>query len=163
MSAIKFHLFQCLGAALRGLWAPGFVFGQGLLRKYLGLFSQLFVLLLSYEKTRHSLEGYHRRPTRIFLLYFFPKAAEILDLSRGIEFLDKELEERFPQDSPEHPKLVDKLLKVFTLDGKEEWILIHVEVQGYADPHFSQRMFTYFYRLYDRYQKPVTALVIFSP
>lgn len=88
-----------------------------------------------------------------FLLYFFPNASAILDLSKGIEFLDKELEELFPQDSPDHPKFVDKLLKVFTLDGKEEWILIHIEVQAYADPHFSHRMFTYFYRLYDRYKK----------
>ena len=97
-----------------------------------------------------------------FIKYFFPNASEILDLSKSIMFLDKELEELFPQESPDHPKYVDKLLKVITLDGKEEWILIHIEVQGYADPNFSKRMYTYFYRLFDKYQKSVTALAIFT-
>lgn len=97
-----------------------------------------------------------------FILFFFPNAHKILDLSRGIEFLDKELEAIFPIDNPQHPRFVDKLLKVYTLDGQEEWILIHIEIQGYADPNFSKRMYTYFYRLFDRYQKPVTALAIFT-
>jgi len=97
-----------------------------------------------------------------FIRFFFPNAFEVLDLSRGIEFLDKELEELFPQDNPQYPRFVDKLLKVYTLDGREEWMLIHIEVQGYADPNFSKRMYTYFYRLFDRYQKPVTALAIFT-
>ncbi|MCU0376167.1 MAG: hypothetical protein MUF24_12745 [Chitinophagaceae bacterium] len=97
-----------------------------------------------------------------FILFFFPKAFEVLDLGRGIEFLDKELEELFPEENPDHPRYVDKLLKVYTLDGNEEWILIHIEVQGYADSGFSQRMLTYFYRLLDRYKKPVTALAIFT-
>ena len=97
-----------------------------------------------------------------FILFFFPNARNILDLSRGVEFLDKELESLFPVDNPRHPRFVDKLLKVFTLDGLEEWILIHIEIQAYADPQFSKRMYTYFYRLFDRYQKPVTALAIFT-
>lgn len=46
-----------------------------------------------------------------FILFFFPKALEVLDLDKGIEFLDKELEELFPQENPDHPKYVDKLLK----------------------------------------------------
>jgi len=97
-----------------------------------------------------------------FILFFFPDARNILDLDRGVEFLDKELEELFPVDHPDHPRFVDKLLKVFTVDGREEWILIHIEVQGYPDGDFGKRMYTYFYRLLDRYQKPVTALAIFT-
>ena len=97
-----------------------------------------------------------------FILFFFPQARQVLDLERGVEFLDKELDELFPMDNPDHPRFVDKLLKVFTLDGKEEWILIHIEVQGYPHEDFGKRMYTYFYRLLDRYQKPVTALAIFT-
>lgn len=97
-----------------------------------------------------------------FILFFFPNAAQFLDFSKKIEFLDKELDELFPMDHPQHPRYVDKLLKVHTLDGREEWILIHIEVQGYADPHFARRMYTYFYRLLDRYGQPVTALAIFT-
>jgi predicted transposase/invertase (TIGR01784 family) len=96
------------------------------------------------------------------LLFFFQEADKFLDFSKGFEFLDKELEELFPVDNPNHPRFVDKLIKAFTHDGREEWILIHIEVQGYPDDDFGKRMFTYFYRLLDRYNKPVTALAIFT-
>jgi predicted transposase/invertase (TIGR01784 family) len=97
-----------------------------------------------------------------FLRFYFPEAEELLDFERGFEFLDKELEELFPVENPLHPRFVDKLIKAFTKDGREEWILIHIEVQGYRDKEFDLRMFTYFYRLLDRYHKPITALAIFT-
>jgi predicted transposase/invertase (TIGR01784 family) len=37
-----------------------------------------------------------------------------------------------------------------------------VEVQGYADPDFAARMFQYYYRILDKYAKPVTAFAIFT-
>lgn len=97
-----------------------------------------------------------------FLQFFIPDAEKILDFNYGFEFLDKELEELFPVDNPNHPRFVDKLIKAFTKEGREEWILIHIEVQGYQDDEFGSRMFTYFYRLLDRYHKPITALAIFT-
>jgi predicted transposase/invertase (TIGR01784 family) len=97
-----------------------------------------------------------------FILFFLPNAVKVIDFEKGFEFLDKELEELFPQDNTNHPRFVDKLIKAFTKDGHEEWILIHIEVQGYQDDDFAKRMYTYFYRLLDRYQKPVTALAIFT-
>lgn len=97
-----------------------------------------------------------------FLDFFFPEAEKILDFSRGFEFLDKELDELFPLENPQHPRFVDKLIKAFTKEGREEWILIHIEVQGYQDADFGLRMYTYFYRLLDRYHKPITALAIFT-
>jgi hypothetical protein len=51
---------------------------------------------------------------------------------------------------------------VFTKRGTEEWILIHVEVQGYTDHDFGKRMFQYYYRILDQYDKPVTAFAIFA-
>jgi predicted transposase YdaD len=54
------------------------------------------------------------------------------------------------------------LVKVFTRDGKEEWVLVHVEVQGQYQLDFARRMFTYFYRILDKYQKPITAYAIFT-
>ena len=41
-------------------------------------------------------------------------------------------------------------------------MLVHIEVQGYDDPGFAKRMFTYFYRILDTYNKPVTSIVIFT-
>jgi predicted transposase/invertase (TIGR01784 family) len=97
-----------------------------------------------------------------FLRFFFKDADSIFDMKREFQFLDKELEQLFPAPDQEDPKFVDKLVKVFTKSGKEEWILVHIEVQGYSDPDFARRMFTYFYRILDKYNKPVTAIAIFT-
>jgi len=98
-----------------------------------------------------------------FLTFFFKEKAKIFDFDRGFEFLNNELAQLFPIDeNAEHPVFVDKLVKVFTTEGKEEWVLVHVEVQGYNDKDFAQRMFTYFYRILDKYNKRVTCIAIFT-
>lgn len=85
-----------------------------------------------------------------FLRFFFADADALFDM-REFQYLDKELEQLFPVQDEEATRFVDKLVKVFTKGGGEEWILVHVEVQGYDDRHFGRRMFTYFYRILDRY------------
>jgi hypothetical protein len=98
-----------------------------------------------------------------FLFFFFPDADQLFDLAKGFEYLDKELEQLFPPEQNEYAtRYVDKLVKVFTSSGSEQWILIHIEVQGYNDKHFAERMFTYFYRIFDKYSKPITAFAIFT-
>jgi len=97
-----------------------------------------------------------------FLRFFYQEADSIFNISKGFEFLDKELEELFPQEEGTNVRYVDKLVKVFLNDGQEKWILVHVEVQGYRDPHFEERMFTYYYRIKDRYQHDITAWAIFT-
>lgn len=98
-----------------------------------------------------------------FLRFFFHQADELFAMERGFEFLDKELEQLFPpQNDNFSPRYVDKLVKVFMKDGKEEWILVHIEVQGYKDTLFPERMFTYYYRIFDKYNKPITAFAIFT-
>jgi hypothetical protein len=59
-------------------------------------------------------------------------------------------------------KYVDKLVKVHLKDGKEEWILVHIEVQGYPDEEFSERMFRYFYKIFDRHGKKIVSLAILT-
>lgn len=97
-----------------------------------------------------------------FLRFFFKDADKLFDIEKGFQFLDKELEQLFPADDLESPKFVDKLVKVFTKNGADEWILVHIEVQGYDDSDFAKRMFTYFYRILDKYGKPITAVAIFT-
>jgi hypothetical protein len=98
-----------------------------------------------------------------FLRFFFDNADEVFDMTRPFEFLDKELEQIFPTNQDEfYPKYVDKLVKVFTKEGTEEWILVHVEVQGSRDKEFGKRMFTYYYRILDKYDKEITAVAIFT-
>ena len=98
-----------------------------------------------------------------FLRFFYPDADTLFDLDKGFVYLDKELDQLFPPDGDNYaPRYVDKLVKVFTISGLEEWILIHVEVQGYTDNDFARRMFQYYYRILDQYDKPVTAFAIFA-
>src|SRR5262249_6520267 len=97
------------------------------------------------------------------LQFIFPHANKELDLQQGVEFLDKELSEMYPEPGKaSSTRFVDKLVKVFTQEGEEQWMLVHVEVQGWNDPQFPKRMFTYYYRILDRYARPVTAIAIFS-
>ncbi len=96
-----------------------------------------------------------------FLRFFYVGADDIFDMDRGFEFLDKELGQLYSNEDIRHPKFVDKLVKVYRKDGKEEWLLIHIEVQGYHDPQFARRMFTYFYRILDRLDKEVASIAIF--
>lgn len=98
-----------------------------------------------------------------FLLFFYPDAGSFFDFSRGFEYLDKELEQLFPpEDNSYQTRFVDKLVKVHCRNGDNEWILVHVEVQGYHDPDFGRRMFTYYSRILDKYDKPITAFAIFT-
>ena len=97
-----------------------------------------------------------------FLKYFFKDADVLFDMEKGFQFLDKELEQLFPAEEIKAPRFVDKLVKVFTKSGREEWILVHIEVQGYHDKNFSERMFTYFYRILDKYEKRVTSIAVYT-
>jgi hypothetical protein len=98
-----------------------------------------------------------------FLRFFFVNAEELFDLERGFEYLDKELEQLFPPEGDQwSPKYVDKLVKVYNKCGQEEWVLIHIEVQGYQDNGFAERMFTYYYRIWDKHRKSITAFAILT-
>jgi len=96
-----------------------------------------------------------------FLEFFFPEHIKTLDLDKGFEFLDKELVEIRPK-SKGNQRYMDKLAKVYTREGNEEWILVHLEVQGYYDVTFEERMFIYYYRVFDKFQKRITALAILT-
>ncbi|WP_184548464.1 hypothetical protein [Mucilaginibacter sp. FT3.2] len=98
-----------------------------------------------------------------FLRFFYADADKLFDFEKGFQYLDKELDQLFPPDAGNYaPRYVDKLIKVFTKGGDEEWVLIHVEVHGYTDHDFAKRMFQYYYRILDQYDKPITAFAIFA-
>jgi len=96
-----------------------------------------------------------------FMHFFFPSHVREIDFMRPPEFLDKELAKLFPA-SRQKQRVADKLVKVWLKDGTASWVLIHIEVQGYRDTHFEQRMFQTWYRLSERYGRPIAALAIFT-
>ncbi len=93
--------------------------------------------------------------------FYFPDFHPKVDWERGYELLDKELQQIYPESEETHRR-ADLLVKVWLLDGTEQWLLIHIEVQGYKDPDFPRRMFIYFYRLTDRFGVPVSALAMLT-
>ena len=51
---------------------------------------------------------------------------------------------------------------VWMKTGREVTLVIHIEVQGYVDDTFAERMWIYFYRLYDRYRSSIVSLALLS-
>ena len=77
-----------------------------------------------------------------FVAFFFPQAHADIDWSRGYEFLDKELQ-RITRDATLGRRYADKLVKVYLKTGEEQWVLIHIEIQGKHETKFNQRMYMY--------------------
>ena len=85
-----------------------------------------------------------------FMAFFFPSAHAQIDWQTGHEFLDKELQ-KITLDAALGRRVVDKLVKVYLKDGREQWVLVHVEVQTQPALAFPERMFVYHYRIRDRF------------
>jgi len=65
----------------------------------------------------------------------------------------------FP-DAATGRRTVDKLVKVWLKDGTEIWTVVHVEIQGKADPGFARRMYMYNYRLFDKHDRKIISLAV---
>ena len=94
-----------------------------------------------------------------FLQFFAPNLHKDVDFSHPITFLDKEMQE-VAKIGLEGSKIVDKLVQIRLKDGAEKWLLVHIEVQGDVDEEFSLRMFRYFIRIFERYDKPIVSMAI---
>ena len=51
-------------------------------------------------------------------------------------------------------------MRVHRTGGDEAWVLVHIEVQSQAEVAFAQRMFVYYYRIFDRYNQQVVSLAV---
>ncbi|HMV83764.1 MAG TPA: hypothetical protein PKC13_20680 [Blastocatellia bacterium] len=94
-----------------------------------------------------------------FVEFFFPAIHADIDWQRGYESLDKEL----PALGREHAvgkRIADKLVRVWLKDGRETWLLIHVEVQGHPEKRFNERTYVYNYRIFDKHHCEVVSLVV---
>ncbi|NJO03746.1 MAG: hypothetical protein HC880_20630, partial [Bacteroidia bacterium] len=97
-----------------------------------------------------------------FLHYFFPDfARNEVNFRKKFVFLDKELEQ-VRLEIAQKKRTVDKLVQVFTKAGTPQWCLIHIEVQGYRDAEFAERMFDYFIRIREKHKQNITVLVIYT-
>jgi len=95
-----------------------------------------------------------------FLVFYFPDLYASIDWTKGYESLDNEFQS-IAQSADVGKHRADKLFKVHTLDGRSKFLYVHVEIQSQKDSDFEQRMFTYNYRIFDKYgQLPVSLAVL---
>ena len=102
--------------------------------------------------------------TEEFLEFYFPQVHATIDFSRPVEFLDTELR-RLAPGSIASGRRVDRLIKVVMKDGREQWLYVHVEVQGdtrESEEEFAERVYVYGYRIRDKYGKNVVSLAVLT-
>src|SRR5690606_5343372 len=84
------------------------------------------------------------------LRFLYPDADEIFDLSRAAVPMEKELLEIMPErERIGGTLLADLLMKVYLKDGTEQWLLVHVEIEGSSNDRFAERLWRYYIRLTD--------------
>ena len=96
-----------------------------------------------------------------FLALLFPQAHAGIDWSKGYTFLDKELQ-KVVRDAALGRRLADKLVRVTDTTGVEDWLLIHVEIEGSGEADLGERLYVYNYRIFDRYRRPVVSLAVLT-
>jgi len=96
-----------------------------------------------------------------FIMFFAPDLYPQVDFAKGYEFLEQELRKLF-EDAATGKKYTDKLAKIYLKNGAEKWILIHIEIQGSSEQDFAERMFQYFYRVYDRYLQEIFTIALLT-
>ena len=96
-----------------------------------------------------------------FMRFFYGDIYAEIDWTRGFEFLDKELQ-KITVKGKLGKRLADKLVKVYLRNGREVWVLIHVEIQGQREANFGRRMFVYHYRIFDAYGQRVISLAVLT-
>lgn len=96
-----------------------------------------------------------------FTEFFLPELHENIDFNQKPRFLDNELL-KITQKSIGKNRTSDKLVEVSLKDGTNKWILIHIEIQDSKKDDFSFRMFQYFYRIFDKFNKKIVAVAVYT-
>jgi Domain of unknown function (DUF4351) len=101
------------------------------------------------------LEGYFPQ----FMAFFFPEADRAIAWSKGFDFLDSELQQ-VTLEAETGKRIVDKLVKVYLRNGQEKWLLLHIEIQNQKETEFSERVYIYSTRLFDKFRQAVASFAV---
>jgi hypothetical protein len=96
-----------------------------------------------------------------FMAFYFPEAYACFDWSQGYTFLEQELRSVI-HDAALGKRHMDKMAQMKLNNGEERWIYVHVEIQAGHDSDFARRMFTYNYRIFDKYDRPVGSFAVLA-
>ena len=92
-----------------------------------------------------------------FFRFFFPAIHASIDFGKGWRLLDKELAGIMTGVAIGRRE-ADKLFEVQWRGGGDERVMVHIEVQAWADSTFSERMFVYNTRIRSKYGRRVLSL-----
>lgn len=94
------------------------------------------------------------------LALVLPMAHQEIDWTQPYRMRDKELPKPYPAYET-GTRYADKLIEVQLKNGGQKHIFIHIEFQNQVDPLFSERMYTYNFRIYDKFhQHPVSIAIL---
>ena len=101
----------------------------------------------------------------LLLKRMMPELYEDVDFSQDLTYLDKELRDTIQVTlSEEHKaaKFIDTLIQVPLKTGKNQWVLLHIEVQGEGGDNISFRMILYCCLIFAYYRRMPVALAILT-
>src|SRR5690625_1967387 len=96
-----------------------------------------------------------------FMQFFASDLYEEIDFTETPDFLPREMYQAFIKGKKGR-KDADQIVEVALQNGEKKWIAIHIEVQGEYSIDFPERMFRYFYRIYDNYNQHVYAIALLT-
>jgi hypothetical protein len=96
-----------------------------------------------------------------FVEFFWPKAYESIDWDKPYISLEQELRALNIYNAS-GKRALDKLFQVYLKNGSEQWLLLHADVQHQKDSDFEERMFVYYYRIFDKYRKDVASIAVLA-
>lgn len=95
------------------------------------------------------------------MAFYFSELSKEIDWSKRPRFRDKELA-GISLGRPPGGLVADKLVEVRLLDGRVQWVLIHIEVQSQRDAALARRVLDYNYRIFNEYAQPVASVVLLA-
>jgi hypothetical protein len=96
-----------------------------------------------------------------FIQFFCPEIYQDIDWTSEYDSLEQELSSLGAMHDLGR-RYIDKLFRVYLKDGTEKWLLLHIETQHDKDPYFEKRMFIYFYRIFDKYDRSVASIAVLA-
>lgn len=98
---------------------------------------------------------------RLFIEFFLKALSKEIDYRYEIKFLNPVLNP-IESDSETIDREADEILEVRLKNGDEMWVLVHIEMQNYSDNDFNERMFSYYYRIFDKHNKNIVSLAVLT-
>lgn len=99
--------------------------------------------------------------TEEFIAFFLPSLYPLVNFSKPPEFLEQELAKLAAGTERSGKKITDKLIKLYLKNGEEQFVLVHIEVEGDAPSAYSKEIFKYYYRALDQHEVDIATIVVY--